>query len=179
MWFNRSEYGYGSISGVVYNFLKHMPHGAYFSRDKIYLFLAFWGNYMHISGFMWNAKSIPGLRPLGKAGLGKFPTPWLPLGRHWAVRSHRTLLQGGEIAVWDTHGPTGVGWGAGGSRPAWRQWLAGSQALRHCRYHWMTWNSWEWSVGLWAGSGPGLKGKGQEERVPAGSYRRKSPRFAQ
>lgn len=49
-------------------------------------------------GLKWYSTSGPGLRLLSKAGGGKFdylhPAPLL--GRHMAVRSHRTPLQGWE-----------------------------------------------------------------------------------
>lgn len=49
--------------------------------------------------------------------------------------------------------------------------------LVHRRLHWMPRKSQEKSVGLRAGSGPGPKGKGLEERVQADSQGDENPRL--
>lgn len=60
--------------------------------------------------------------------------PMQPLSGHWAMRSRRTLLWGGETQSEVPTDPLELAWG---SRPSWRSRLAGSQALGHPRHCWM------------------------------------------
>jgi hypothetical protein len=55
-------------------------------------------------------------------------------------------------------GTAGVGSSVCG--PAQRPGMSGSLTLGHPRCCWVPWKNWEWSGGPWAGSSPGLKGKG-------------------
>ena len=83
--------------------LKIRPHFliVHLSIYQAFEHMSLWGPYLSkpLCGLKWWPVSSPGLRPLTKAGLGKFDCVHSTLspGRCQAVRSHKAQIQGGEV----------------------------------------------------------------------------------